>query len=162
MKLDPLIKIIICQGNIDNFTAGEVRTAYIVLNKDKTLEPSKVLKLVKSEIDKLVDAKWLECAELKKVFATRFIKTEYFEPEKIDIALNQNQLSDHDRANYEAQLYAYKGELLECRGIIDTYTEITRNNESLKDLLDAQYENIQQKIYILKGKIKAFNMLLQN
>ena len=109
-----------------------------------------------------MDAKWLECAELKKVFATRFIKTEYFEPEKIDIVLNQNQLSDHDRANYEAQLYAYKGELLECRGIIDTYTEITRNNESLKDLLDAQYENIQQKIYILKGKIKAFNMLLQN
>ncbi|MFK3866844.1 hypothetical protein [Pseudoalteromonas rhizosphaerae] len=30
MKLEPLIKTIICQGNIDNFTAGEVRTAYIV------------------------------------------------------------------------------------------------------------------------------------
>ncbi|MFK3866235.1 hypothetical protein [Pseudoalteromonas rhizosphaerae] len=135
---------------------------HLVLNKDKTLESSKVLKLVKSEIDKLVDAKWLECAELKKVFATRFIKTEYFEPDEIDIALDQNQLSDHDRANYEAQLYVYKGELLECRGIIDTYAEITRNNESLKGLLDSQYEAIQQKVYILKGKIKAFNMLLQN
>ena len=160
MKLDPLIKIIICQGNIDNFTAGEVRTAYMVLNKDKTLESSKVLKLVKNEIDKLVDAKWLECAELKKVFATRFIKTENFEPEKIDIVINH--LNDDERANYEAQLYVYKGELLECRGVIDTYTEITRNNENLLGLLDAQYEAIQQKMYTLRGKIKAFNMLLKN
>jgi len=116
MKLEPLIKTIICQGNIDNFTAGEVRTAYIVLNKDKTLESSKVLKLVKSEIDKLVDAKWLECAELKKVFATRFIKTEYFEPDEIDIALDQNQLSDHDRANYEAQLMCTRVSFLNAEG----------------------------------------------
>lgn len=162
MKLDLLTKTIICQGNIDNFTAGEVRTAYMVLNKDKTLESSKVLKLVKDEINKLVDAQWLECAELKKVFVTRFIKTENFDSDKIDIAINKNQLNDDDRANYEAQLYAYKSELLECKGVIDTYTEITRSNENIRGLLDIQYGASQQKISILKEKIKVLNMLLQN
>ena len=49
MKLDPLIKTIICKRNIDRFTVVEVRTAYIALHQDQTLDPVKIRKLVSLE-----------------------------------------------------------------------------------------------------------------
>ncbi|MCI2286177.1 hypothetical protein L3081_25525 [Colwellia sp. MSW7] len=50
MKLDPVVAQIIVVESFDNFTTADVRTAYLALKNDVSLEPTSVRRKVYAEL----------------------------------------------------------------------------------------------------------------
>ena len=78
MKLDPTVKRILSMPNIDNFSAVEIRTAYLVLNNDQSLDPSDARRFIYSEFVKLVNKGWLKKTISQKKGITRYTRTDLF------------------------------------------------------------------------------------
>jgi hypothetical protein len=65
MKLDPFVAQIIVAKNFDHFTTSDVRSAYIALKNDSTLEPSTIRRKIYAELLKLVKRGWLNKSKAK-------------------------------------------------------------------------------------------------
>ncbi|MFT6345278.1 MAG: hypothetical protein ACJAWQ_002360 [Paraglaciecola sp.] len=79
MKIDPFVAQIIVAINFDHFTTSDVRSAYMALKKDPSLEPSNVRRKIYAELLKLVKKGWLKKSIPKNKGPTRFSKTDYFD-----------------------------------------------------------------------------------
>ena len=70
---------IIKAPNFDNFTTSEVRSSYITLKNDPSLDPVVVRKKLYAELLKLVKKGWLVKKNTNKKGRTRFSKTKQFD-----------------------------------------------------------------------------------
>ena len=77
MKIDPFVAQIIVAKNFDHFTTSDVRSAYLALKNDSTLDPSTVRRKIYAELLKFVKKSWLKIVTSKKKGLTRFNKTKY-------------------------------------------------------------------------------------
>ena len=77
MKLNNLVAQIIVAPNFDHFSAVEVRSAYLALNSDKSVDPNDARRFVYTELLKLVKKGWLKKSVSKKKEITSFIKNSF-------------------------------------------------------------------------------------
>ena len=133
MKLNNLVAQIIVAPNFDHFSAVEVRSAYLALNSDKSVDPNDARRFVYTELLKLVKKGWLKKSVSKKKEITSFIKTELFDPSAFEV----NPVVDiekHKETGYEVtnslseilvdKLNHYKNELLTGLGEAEEYKRL--------------------------------------
>ena len=166
MKLDPFVAQIIIAENFDHFTTSDVRSAYIVLRNDFTLEPSAVRRKVYAELLKLVKKGWLKRIISKKKGLTRFSKTDNFDVNIITLKAQcktANQLDKHleKEAQLLGKLNHYKAELLLNIGESEAYKELYSEFPELVDELQPQYNNARDNNTRILGKIRAIEGLLE-
>jgi hypothetical protein len=73
--LDPFIAQIILKKNFDNFSTNDVRSIYLALKSDASLDPSIIRRKIYSELLKLVKKGWLKKIITEQKGLTRFKKT---------------------------------------------------------------------------------------
>jgi len=163
MKVNPLVCKVICMANIDHFSAVEIRTAYIVLANDSTLNGAKIRKLVYSELLKLVKSGWLIKLKSDVKGITRFKKSDKFNSDE----LNKNILNQVDSSHsilikqLNHNLNKYNSDLLQGLGELETYTAIRNEHPNIRELLKTKVMAVQENSHILKGKINAIEEILK-
>ena len=90
LKIDVFVAQIIKAPNFDNFTTSDVRSSYITLSNDPSLDPTVVRRKLYAELLKLVKKGWLNKKSTGRKGSTRFSKTELFDPEYLE-ALQANK-----------------------------------------------------------------------
>jgi hypothetical protein len=168
MKLDRLLVQIISAPNFDNFSALELRAAYITLHSDKSLVPSAARRFVYTELVKLVKNGWLRKTITKKKEITNFSKTDLFDADKLTFECKEesNEYDQTDPANNAIQnslqerLNEYKNELLMSYGESSEYKKLCNDFPELYKLLQPQYNNAREQNSRLLGKIKAVENLI--
>lgn len=166
MKLDPLVAQIIVATNFDHFTTSDVRSAYLALKKDSTLEPSTVRRKIYGELLKLVKKGWLKKLIAKNNGLTRFSKTEFFDVETIMLKVKfevTNSLNRHDdkQGQLLGKLNIYKAELLLNIGESEAYKELYSEFPELVDEIQPQYNKARDNNTRILGKIRAIEGLLK-
>jgi len=133
MKLNNLVAQIVMAPNFDHFSTAEVRSAYLALNKDKSVDANDARRFVYTELLKLVKKGWLKKSVSKKKEITSFIKTEMFDPvaiavnTKADVMNNEEphfESTDKLNETLVSRLNNYKNELLTGLGEADEYKRI--------------------------------------
>ena len=169
MKLDPLVAQIIVATNFDHFTTSDVRSAYLALKSDSSLDPVAVRRFIYAELLKLVKRNWLKKPVSNKKGFTRFNKTELFD---IDVISSISTLIEitptilkpvienkHDKLF--AKLNHYKSELLLNIGESEAYKELYSEFPELVDEIQPQYNNARDNNTRILGKIRAIEGLLK-
>jgi hypothetical protein len=157
---------IIVLKNIDHFSAVEIRTAYLSIERDEQLDPASVRRFVYEELLKLVKRGWLTKRTSDKKGVTRYIKTNLFEYEYFKNSSNSDgeQQNKIDKTNYSltltTRLNLYNAELLESLGAIKEYLALKDLHPELHSPLKQRYMAVQENNHILKGKIAALNELI--
>ncbi|MBB1398090.1 hypothetical protein [Pseudoalteromonas sp. SG44-8] len=160
MKLDPLIKTIICKRNIDRFTVVEVRTAYIALHQDQTLDPVRIRKLVYAQLNKLVCKGWLNSSTSQNRKITTYTKTNDFEPDKINVPQSPIFKDSRFKVDCNKELNECNNALLQCIGTLETYLHLWEKHPHHQNVFKRQYLIAQERQQNLKGRIAALNVLL--
>lgn len=166
MKLDPIVTQIIVATNFDHFTTSDVRSAYLALRNDYSLEPSTVRRNIYAELLKLVKKGWLKKLISKKKGLTRFSKTELFNYEVITLKIkceSNNEISNHDdkQGQLLGKLNHYKAELLLNMGESEAYKELYSEFPELVDEIQPQYNKARDNNTRILGKIRAIEGLLK-
>ncbi|GLX84569.1 hypothetical protein tloyanaT_08210 [Thalassotalea loyana] len=166
MKIDPFVAQIIVANNFDHFTTSDVRSAYLALKNDSTLEPSTVRRKIYAELLKLVKKDWLKRVISKKKGLTRFSKTEEFDVEAITLkAKCESTISVEKHDDKQGQLLGklnhYKAELLLNIGESEAYKELYSEFPELVDELQPQYNKARDNNTRILGKIRAIEGLLK-
>lgn len=166
MKIDVLVAQIIKAPNFNNFTTSDVRSAYIMLKKDDSLEPSNVRRKLYTELLKLVKKGWLEKLIPKnKKGPTRFSKTELFDVEKIQLQTGiepTEVIKDIDKKKEKLldKLNIYKAELLLNMGESEAYKELYSEFSELIDDIQPKYNKAIDNNTRILGKIRAIEGLM--
>jgi hypothetical protein len=166
MKLDPLVAQIIVATNFDHFTTSDVRSAYLALKSDPSLEPSNVRRKIYAELLKLVKKDWLKKSKSKNKGGTRFSKTENFDINtittlaKFDVT-NSPEKQDDKQVKLLGKLNHYKAELLLNIGESEAYKELYSEFPELVDELQPQYNKARDNNTRILGKIRAIEGLLK-
>ena len=130
MKLDPLVAQIIVAKTFEHFTTSDVRTTYLVLKNDSSLESTSVRRKIYSELLKLVKKGWLEKLIPKnKKGPTRFSKTALFDVEQIQLKTEDEPIEvikdiDKKKEQLLSKLNIYKADLLLNMGESEAYKEL--------------------------------------
>jgi hypothetical protein len=166
LKLDPFVVQIIVAKNFDHFTTSDVRSAYIALKSDSTLEPSTVRRKIYGELLKLVKKGRLKKIISKKKGLTRFSKTEFFDVEVITLkekCESTNSLKKHGDKQVQllGKLNHYKAELLLNIGESEAYKELYSEFPELVDEIQPQYNKARDNNTRILGKIRAIEGLLK-
>ncbi|MFT6833987.1 MAG: hypothetical protein ACJA0H_000013 [Francisellaceae bacterium] len=166
MKLDHFVAQIIVAKNFDHFTTSDVRSAYLALKSDSTLEPSTVRRKIYGELLKLVKKGWLKKLISKKKGLTRFSKTDFFDVETITLKAKcevTNFLNKHDdkQGQLLGKLNTYKAELLLNIGESEAYKELYSEFPELVDEIQPQYNKARDNNTRILGKIRAIEGLLK-
>ena len=166
MKLDPLVAQIIVAKNFNHFTTSDVRSAYLALKSDSSLDPSTVRRKVYAELLKLVKKSWLKIVTSKKKGLTRFNKTKYFDVKAITIIVkceSTNPLKKHDvkQGQLLGKLKLYKAELLLNIGESEGYKELYSEFPELVDEIQPKFNNARDNNTKILGKIKAIESLIE-
>jgi hypothetical protein len=166
MRLDSVIAQIISAANFDHFTTSDVRSAYLALKSDPTLEPSIVRRKIYAELLKLVRKGWLKKVISKKKGATRFTKTEFFDAEALTLkskfaSTNPQWKHDDKQRQLLGKLNHYKAELLLNIGESEAYKELYSELPELIDELQPQYNKARDNNTRILGKIRAIEGLLK-
>lgn len=164
MKLDPLVAQIIAAINFDHFTTSDVRSAYLALKNDPSLDPNSVRRNNYAELLKLVKKGWLNKKSSNIKGLTRFSKTELFDVKKLlDNSDNEKSIAtptvDHQQ-HLLAKLKHYKAELLLNIGESEAYKELYSEFPELVDDIQPQYNAARDNNTRILGKIKAIEGLL--
>jgi hypothetical protein len=168
MKLDTLVSQVITMPNIDHFTVVEIRTAYLALSENDSLDRASIRKFVYAELNKLVKRGWLSKTTSDVKGISRFKKTELFEPEflKNQSKDNKEQIVTPQADNFKKQLKSeLKGcnvELLNGLGALETYLELWERYPNEADAFKSKYMAVQERNHILEGKITALEDILTN
>jgi hypothetical protein len=166
LKLDPFVAQIIVATNFDQFTTSDVRSAYLVLKSEPTLEPSTVRRKIYGELLKLVKKGWLKKIIPKNKGLTRFSKTEFFDVKAITLrtkceSTNSLNKPDGKQGKLLGKLNHYKAELLLNIGESEAYKELYSEFPELVDELQPQYNKARDNNTKILGKIRAIEGLLK-
>jgi hypothetical protein len=166
LKLDPVVAQIIVVKSFDNFTTGDVRTAYLVLKSDSSLKPTSVRRRVYAELIKLVKKDWLKKTVTNKKGFTRFNKTEIFDVNAITTlaklaVTNSPNKQDDKEVKLLGKLNHYKADLLLNIGESEAYKELYSEFPELVDELQPQYNKARDNNTRILGKIRAIEGLLK-
>ncbi len=166
MKLDPFVAEIIAAKNFDLFTTSDVRSAYLALKSDPSLDPSCIRRKIYAELLKLVKKEWLKKLISKKKGLTRFSKTEFFDVKAITSMIkceSKNSLNQHDDKQNQllGKLNHYKTELLLNMGESEAYKELYSEFPELVDEIQPKYNKARDNNTRILGKIRAIEGLLK-
>lgn len=165
MKLDPLVAQIIIAVNFNNFTTSDVRSAYLALSSDPSLEPSNVRRKMYAELLKLVKKGWLKKLTPSKRGFTSFSKTKLFNVEKIKSNINPEVTTPTRKINVRhdqllEKLNYYKAELLLNNGEFEAYKEMYSDFPELIDEIQPKYFKAKDDNTRILGKIIAVESLI--
>jgi len=166
LKLDPLVAQIIATTNFNHFTTSDVRSTYLVLKNDTSLEPTSVRRKIYAELLKLVKKGWLEKLIPKnKKGPTRFSKTALFDVEKIQLKTECEPTEvikniDKKREQLLNKLNIYKAELLLNMGESEAYKELYSEFPELIDEIQPKYNKARDNNTRILGKIRAIEGLM--
>jgi hypothetical protein len=171
MKFNPVLIQILSEKNFDYFYAIELRAAYMAVHSDKKLSPSSTLRLVYSELAKLVRKGLLRKSISKKNEKTTFIKTDLFKNSEIiteylkmeennskEDAISIGSLED----SLKSRLDKYKNELLISTSESSEYLELCTDFPELTKQLKNKYDSSCDKSSTFQGKIKAVENLIND
>ena len=167
MKIDVLVVQIIVAPNFDNFTTSEVRSSYITLKNDDSLDPVKLRKKLYAELLKLVKKGWLKKKSSNIKGLTRFSKTALFDANALT-KIRQTEITvksfpagtkPHTLAT---KLNHYKAELLLNIGETEAYKEIYAEFPELVDEIQPQYNVARDNNTKILGKIRAIEGLMKH
>ena len=165
MKIDPLVAQIIVAPNFDHFTTSDVRSAYLALKSDPSLEPSNVRRKIYAELLKLVKKDWLKKSKLKNKGGTRFSKTDNFDVNTMKLKIKHEEKTSVKHCDKQALLLGklnhYKAELLLNIGESEAYKELYSEFPQLVDELQPQYNKARDNNTRILGKIRAIEGLLK-
>jgi hypothetical protein len=166
MKLDPFVAQIIVAANFDHFTTSDVRSAYLALKKDPSLDSSVVRRKIYAEILKLVKKGWLNKLISRKKGLTRFSKTELFDYEVIALKFkrrsdNEIEKNDSKQIQLLGKLNHYKAELLLMIGESEAYKELYSEFPELVNEIQPKYNEARDNNTKILGKIRAIEGLLK-
>ena len=165
IKIDPLVDQIIVATNFDHFTTSEVRSAYLALKSDPSLEPSNVRRKIYAELLKLVKKSWLKKSIPKNKGPTRFSKTDEFDVNTIVLKGKREDPPSVKNGNKQGLLLGklnhYKAELLLNIGESEAYKELYSEFPELVDELQPQYNKARDNNTRILGKIRAIERLLK-
>lgn len=166
MKLDPLVTQIIVATNFDHFTTSDVRSLYLSLKNDNSLDKSVIRRHIYSQLLKLVKKGWLNKVVAKKKGFTRFSKTGSFNVNALQLKgtlLPDSPLDDGE--NKKQQLFAklndYKNEFLLSLGESEAYKDLYSELPELVDEIQPKYNKARDNNTKLLGKIRAIEGLLK-
>lgn len=165
MKIDVFVAQIIKAPNFDNFTTSDVRSSYITLSNDPSLDPMVVRRKLYAELLKLVNKGWLNKKSSGRKGSTRFSKTELFDPEYLD-ALQVNKptakfFKEEKQKNLITKLNHYKAELLLNIGESEAYKELYSEFPELVEEIQPQFNKARDNNTRILGKIRAIEGLLE-
>jgi len=167
LKIDVFVTQIIKAPNFDNFTTSDVRSAYITLKKDHSLDPIAVRKKLYAELLKLVKKGWLnkKSSGRCRKGSTHFSKTALFDPEYLD-ALQENKprakfFKEEKQKNLISKLNHYKSELLLNIGESEAYKELYSEFPELVDEIQPLFNKARENNTRILGKIRAIEGLLK-
>ncbi|MDO6488434.1 hypothetical protein Q4503_12025 [Colwellia sp. 6_MG-2023] len=167
MKLDPLVAKIIVATNFDHFTTSDVRSAYIALKKDPSLDPIKVRRNIYADLLKLTKKGWLKRLMSNKKSFTRFNKTELFDVNELNLLAEVNAATAvHTESEYNkhdkllSKLNQYKAELLLNIGESEAYKELYSEFPELVDEIQPEFNKARDNNTRILGKIRAIEGLL--
>ncbi|MGP9669788.1 hypothetical protein ACT3S9_00445 [Pseudoalteromonas sp. AOP31-A2-14] len=157
---------IIKAPNFDNFTTSEVRSSYITLKNDPSLDPVVVRKKLYAELLKLVNKGWLLKKNTNKKARTRFSKTKLFDAEYFN-SLQATQpvktnLEEKTHRNLNAKLNHYKAELLLNLGESEAYKELYLEYPELVEEIQPLFNTAKDNNTRILGKIRAIEGLLEH
>jgi len=166
LKFDPFVAQIIVATNFDHFTTSDVRSAYLALKSDVSLEPSTVRRKIYAELLKLVKKGWLKKLMSKKKGLTRFSKTEMFDVKAMTLKVkckstNPFKKYDDKQSLLLGKLNHYKAELLLNLGESEAYKELYSEFPELVDEIQPKYNKARDNNTRILGKIRAIEGLLQ-
>jgi hypothetical protein len=165
LKIDVLVAQIIKAPNFDNFTTSEVRSSYITLKNDPSLDPVVVRRKLYAELLKLVKKGWLKKRNVSKKGSTRFSKTELFDSEYLGALQAEKPIKyifeEEKNKNLIAKLNHYKAELLLNIGESEAYKELYSEFPELVDEIQPQFNEARDNNTRILGKIKAIEGLLK-
>ena len=164
MRLNSVVAQIISAPNFDHLTPCAVRSAYLALINDASLEPSTVRRKIYAELLKLVKKDWLKRVISKKKGLTRFSKTDNFDVKVIKgkcEPINLIEKGDDKREQLLGKLNHYKAELLLNIGESEAYKELYSEFPELVDELQPQYNKARDNNTRILGKIRAIEGLLK-
>jgi hypothetical protein len=170
MNFDNVVGRIIAFECVNHFSATEIRTAYIILKNDPSMNKNDARRYIYTELIKLVKRGWLKKSISKKKENTSFIKTELFDPTVItvnsDIYVENNKGVDLAETSSLSETLAkrlshYKNELLTGLGEADEYKRICEQFPKLQSQLQPKYNEVRENNSKLLGSIKAIENLRQ-
>lgn len=165
MKLETIVAQIIQAKNFDRFTTSDVRSAYLALKNDPTLDPIIVRRKVYAELLKHVKKGRLKKLISNKKGLTSFSKTDLFYEQKSHIQTTDdtsidNTFESNKKQKLTSKLKHYKSELLLSIGEAEAYKELYSEFPELVDEIQPQYNEARDKNTRILGKIKAIESLL--
>jgi hypothetical protein len=151
--------------NFDHFTTSDVRSLYLSLKNDNSLDRSVARRHIYSELLKLVKKGWLNKIIPKKKGFTRFSKTDSFNVNALqlkDSALSVSSLDDAEKKKRQllAKLNDYKNEFLLSLGESEAYKDLYSELPELVDEIQPKYNKAKENNTKLLGKIRAIEGLL--
>lgn len=156
---------IIKAPNFDNFTTSDVRSSYITLKNDPSLDPIVVRRRLYAELLKLVKKGWLKKRNVNKKGATRFGKTELFDPCFINVLHAEEPIpkviEESKQKKLIAKLNHYKSELLLNIGESEAYKELYSEFPELVDEIQPKFNKAKDNNTRILGKIRAIEGLLE-
>jgi hypothetical protein len=169
MNFDKVVGRIIAIECIDHFSALEIRTAYIALKNDPSINKNDARRYIYTELLKLVKKGWLKKSVSKKKEITSFIKTEMFDPVAIDVNPEKYVEKKKDAELEETpplgealseRLNHYKNELLTGLGEAEEYKRLCEQFPKLKSRLQPRYNEVREHNSKILGSIKAVENLI--
>ncbi|WP_440875927.1 hypothetical protein [Thalassotalea sp. PLHSN55] len=167
MKLDPLVAQIVAPKKFDHFSTSDVRTAYLVLKSDISLDSSALRRKIYGDLLKLVKRGWLNKVVAKNKGLTRFSKTASFDVNTIILQAKLGSTSlfksnGGKQAQLLGKLNHYKSELLLNIGESEAYKELYSEFPELVDEIQPQYNKARDNNTKILGKIRAIEGLLKH
>ena len=169
MKLNAIVAQIICAPNFDHFSTLEVRSAYLALNQDKSVDPNYARRFVYTELLKLHKKGWLRKLISKKKEITTFVKTNDFNSylilnksivtKEVTETSVDSSINDSITEKLFERLGHYKNELLLGLGEADEYKQLCNQFPELQAALQPRYNQVREQNSKLLGSIKAIENL---
>lgn len=161
MISDGLLGKILSLSNIDRFSAVEIRTAYLALKNDPTLDPSLIRKYVYVELSKLVKKGWLKKSVSEKKGLSSYVKTDLFDPDVLEKLTSVEEVFDEAeiKASLTLKLHGYKEDLLEGAGEIEEYKQLRADFPDFHETLQEKSNDVRESNSLILGKIKALEAL---
>jgi len=166
LKIDVLVAQIIKAPNFDNFTTSEVRSSYITLKNDPSLDPVIIRKKLYAELLKLVKKGWLVKKNANKKGQTRFSKTKQFDADYLaSLVATQPvkaNLEEKAHINLVAKLNHYKADLLLSIGESEAYKELYSDYPEIIEEIQPLFNTAKDNNTRILGKIRAIEGLLEH
>ena len=165
---------LIQRKNFDRFTVLELRSAYIALSENISVDKNEAQRIVYRQILKLKNKGLLKRLDSKSTKKTTYLKTELFYRATFNIVKKKDEdecdssttdpTAPCDKEvvkNLMDKIQKYKTELLSSMGESGEYKDLYTTFPHLKAPLQESYNNARNKISKLMGRIIAIENLIK-